>query len=139
MREKERKRDFVSVFFFFFRAHVIKGQEDRQGFRVEVQYLEFGFRLRCVMKKQSSTAHQSLYVHQQKKKKTQKRATGLHVSFFAFDLCPLPPHSSLIQQVLFQIRVSSHPKRCPPLGSGGSSSKENRRLSHFSSSITHIF
>lgn len=63
-----------------FKGYVIKGWEIRRGFRVEVQYLEFGFRLRCVMKKAEFYSSVSLYTAIAWKEKSWKRASGFHLS-----------------------------------------------------------
>lgn len=95
-RESERNRERQRFSVLFLRDHVIKGQQDRQGFRVEVQYLEFGFRLRCVMKKAEfySSSVSLCTPTKRKRKKTQKRATGLHLSLIRvhFDSFLLPAH-----------------------------------------------
>ena len=65
-RKRERGRDYG----------VVKGQEVRRGFRVEVQYSEFGFRLRRVMKK-ARVLQLSLFMYNnspdEKKKEKRKR------------------------------------------------------------------
>lgn len=115
-----------------FKGYVIKGWEIRRGFRVEVQYLEFGFRLRCGMKK-LLVLQLSLFIYSNSLKETTwKRKSGFHLS--------LSFHSSPFETPLSSnSKVSSHPEHCPILGSSSSSSKETHILSDFSSSITHIF
>lgn len=121
-----------------FKGYVIKGWEIRRGFRVEVQYLEFGFRLRCGMKK-LLVLQLSLFIYSNSlKEKTMKEKVGVPAfSFFSFHSSPFETPSSSNSKVCF--KTSSHPEHCPILGSSSSSSKEIHILSDFSSSITHIF
>lgn len=84
-RKRERNKVCLCVVFTILKT---KGQEVSEGFRIEVQYSEF--RLRCVMKKQSSTA-QSLYV-QQSKTKTKSTREGYKTASslcLCFAACPL--------------------------------------------------
>lgn len=121
-----------------FKGYVIKGWEIRRGFRVEVQYLEFGFRLRCGMKK-LLVLQLSLFIYSNSlKEKTMKEKVGVPAfSFFSFHSSPFETPSSSNSKVCF--KTSSHPEHCPILGSSSSSSEEIHILSDFSSSITHIF
>lgn len=76
-RKRERGRDYG----------VIKGQEVRRGFRVEVQYSEFGFRLRRVMKKAEFYSSVSLCTTtKQKRKEKEKRKREKVTGFISLSL-----------------------------------------------------
>lgn len=91
-----------------FKGYVIKGWEIRRGFRVEVQYLEFGFRLRCGMKK-LLVLQLSLFIYSNSlKEKTMKENVGVPpLSFFSFHSSPFETPSSSYSKVCFKTK-SAH-------------------------------